>query len=113
LNGTIEEVHEELLKLNPKWDEDFLMDLPDEDESSALVKRTDFYGAKYVCGKWSSARSKPISNGIKYLRGLSGHPRAGPGPGNCARVSCSYQSGIWWCNDVSLIWRIKKLYAQH
>jgi hypothetical protein len=66
-----------------------------------------------VCGKWSSARSKPISNGIKYLRGLSGHPRAGPGPGNCARVSCSYQSGIWWCNDVSLIWRIKKLYAQH
>ncbi|KAJ5747690.1 uncharacterized protein N7511_009386 [Penicillium nucicola] len=99
LNGTIEEAHDEILKLNPKWDEEFLADLPVEDQPATLVKRTDFYGAKYVCGKWTSARYKPISNGIKYLRGIKGNPRAGPGPSNCARVSCSYKSAIWWCND--------------
>ncbi|KAJ0423209.1 hypothetical protein BJY00DRAFT_310337 [Aspergillus carlsbadensis] len=97
LNGTLEDVHAELLELNPRWDEEFLTD---ENEGNPLAKRTDFYGSKTVCGKFgSSARFKPIQNGIKYLRGVSGHPRAGPGPAKCARVSCSYNSAIWWCND--------------
>ncbi|KAL2826231.1 hypothetical protein BDW59DRAFT_171895 [Aspergillus cavernicola] len=99
LNGTVEEVREELLRLNPRWNDDFLEGLPDESEHSTLVKRTDFYGAKYVCGRWSGARHNPIVDGIKYLRGISGRPGAGPGPGNCGRVSCSYDSAIWWCND--------------
>jgi hypothetical protein len=42
-----------------------------------------------------------IRNGIRYLRGLNGNPTNGAGPGNCGRVSCSYDSAIWWCNDVS------------
>jgi hypothetical protein len=58
LNGTLEEVHAELLELNPRWDKDFLAD---DDEVDPLVKRTDFYGSKTVCGKFgSSARFKPI-----------------------------------------------------
>jgi hypothetical protein len=28
-------------------------------------------------------------------------PKSRPGPGMCGRVSCSYQTAIWWCNDVS------------
>jgi hypothetical protein len=101
LNGTLEEVHAELLELNPRWDEDFLTD-ETEDEINPLAKRTDFYGSKTVCQKFgSSARFTPIQNGIKYLRGVKGNPRAGPGPANCGRVSCSYNSAIWWCNDVS------------
>ncbi|KAL4962766.1 uncharacterized protein BDV14DRAFT_99136 [Aspergillus stella-maris] len=105
LNGTVEEVRRELLTLNPRWEEDFAFTVSgkdaaeSDDDDGLLVKRTDFYGAKYVCRKWSNARYKPISNGIKYLRGVSGRPVAGPGPGNCARVSCSYDSAIWWCND--------------
>lgn len=103
LNGTIEEAHEQLLKLNPNWDNEFPEDISeeDEDQSSHLVKRSDFYRAKYECGKWPKAREVPIINGIQYLRRVKGRPYAGPGPAKCGRVSCSYNSAIWWCNDVS------------
>jgi hypothetical protein len=44
-----------------------------------------------------------IINGIEYLGKVRGVPTNGPGPGNCGRVSCSSNSAIWWCNDVSRI----------
>ncbi|KAI1369555.1 hypothetical protein F5Y08DRAFT_334479 [Xylaria arbuscula] len=40
-----------------------------------------------------------IRQGISYLRKIHGDCVNGPGPGNCSRVSCSYRSGIWFCND--------------
>lgn len=39
--------------------------------------------------------------GINYLRSITGKPKNGPGPNNCGRVSCSWNSAIYWCNDVS------------
>ncbi|KAL2826230.1 hypothetical protein BDW59DRAFT_171894 [Aspergillus cavernicola] len=105
LNGTIEEVHAELLRLNPNWDEDF----PDTEVENALVerdtdfhleKRTDFTESKYNCfGRWGRVRSTTINSGISYLRKVSGKPGNGAGPGNCGRVSCSYRAAIYWCND--------------
>lgn len=43
---------------------------------------------------------KDIKIGIKHLRKVPGNPANGPGPWNCGRVSCAYNSSIWWCNDV-------------
>jgi hypothetical protein len=40
-----------------------------------------------------------INEGIAYLRKIEGNCTNGPGPANCSRVSCSYSSGIWFCND--------------
>ncbi|KAI1430135.1 hypothetical protein F5Y12DRAFT_709144 [Xylaria sp. FL1777] len=40
-----------------------------------------------------------IRQGISYLHKIRGDCSVGPGPGNCTRVSCSYGSGIWFCND--------------
>ncbi|KAI0871257.1 hypothetical protein GGS24DRAFT_503943 [Hypoxylon argillaceum] len=40
-----------------------------------------------------------IRQGIAYLHKIQGDCTNGPGPGNCSRVSCSYGSGIWFCND--------------
>ncbi|KAI1202352.1 hypothetical protein F5X97DRAFT_319507 [Nemania serpens] len=40
-----------------------------------------------------------IRQGVAYLRKIHGDCTNGPGPGNCSRVSCSYRSGIWFCND--------------
>jgi hypothetical protein len=34
-----------------------------------------------------------------YLRGVKGDCSNQAGPGNCGRISCSWNSGIWWCND--------------
>ncbi|KAL3442667.1 hypothetical protein BJX65DRAFT_286260 [Aspergillus insuetus] len=72
-----------------------------EAEGISLAKRTDFSGSNVRCypeDYWEASR-ETIAEGIAYLRGVSGQPSAGPGPGACARVSCSYASAIWWCND--------------
>ncbi|KAK0623902.1 hypothetical protein B0T14DRAFT_565219 [Immersiella caudata] len=37
--------------------------------------------------------------GIEYLRGISGNCRGRPGPSACDRVSCSWKSAIFYCND--------------
>ncbi|PTB40428.1 hypothetical protein M441DRAFT_141907, partial [Trichoderma asperellum CBS 433.97] len=103
LNGTIEQVHDELIKLNPNWDNEYLGENPSkhsENSTRLLDKRTDFSGAQYFCrGRWPEALKEEIKRGIKYLRRVNGRPTNGAGPGNCGRVSCSYHSAIWWCND--------------
>lgn len=67
-----------------------------------LAARTDFHGAAFNCN-WPKCWDVGIIQGIQYLRGLKGRPSNGPGPGNCGRVSCSYDNAIWWCNDVSFV----------
>ncbi|KAF5618809.1 uncharacterized protein FTJAE_12170 [Fusarium tjaetaba] len=107
LGGTIEEIHEELLQLNPNWDEEYMpnstqaaADTEKRDLDKHLFGRTNFNGAKYTCrGRWPECHPAPIVRGIEYLRYVQGKPKNGPGPGNCGRVSCSNNAGIWWCND--------------
>lgn len=102
-NGTIERVHEELVKLNPNWDADYALEAPAHGEKrDILVERANFKDSAYFCGgRWPETDSIWIGYGIDYLRRVSGKPSNGPGPGNCGRVSCSFKSAIWWCNDVS------------
>ncbi|KUI54747.1 hypothetical protein VP1G_02007 [Cytospora mali] len=51
------------------------------------------------CWVWREAYEYFIAEGIAYLSDLPGKPSNGPGPGECGRVSCSWSSAIWWCND--------------
>ncbi|KAM5343431.1 hypothetical protein ACJ41O_011968 [Fusarium nematophilum] len=101
LNGTIEEVHAELLKLNLSCDEDYLEPETDE-EASELEKRTDCSGSKLMCfvNGYTWADSVAIKDGIIYLRKLKGRPINGAGLNASGRVSCSYNYAIYWCNDV-------------
>ena len=99
LNGTVEEVRSELLKLNPRWDEQYL---GEENSTIPLHERSAFEGAHLTCNyPWPPAWLWNIQQGINYLRHMQGHPRLPPGIGKCARVSCDQGSAIWWCNDVS------------
>lgn len=101
--GTVEEVHAELLRRNPQWDTDF----PLEVAARSLGSFGGFDETHTVCGPgsfgWQFALTSVINDGIKYLRRVGGHPRHGPGPGSCGRVSCSFGGGIWWCNDVRIL----------
>ena len=45
------------------------------------------------CAEWD------VTDGIGYLRRVKGKAVLSPGPSSCARVSCSYNAAIWWCND--------------
>ncbi|KAI1327962.1 hypothetical protein F5Y16DRAFT_398833 [Xylariaceae sp. FL0255] len=40
-----------------------------------------------------------INQGIAYLEGVTSQCGMGAGPGNCGRISCSYNAAIYWCND--------------
>ncbi|KAE9363258.1 hypothetical protein N431DRAFT_564814 [Stipitochalara longipes BDJ] len=48
---------------------------------------------------WNFAEAVAIEDGVDYLIGLDATLTNGPGPGNCGRISCSYNSAIYWCND--------------
>ncbi|KAJ0117368.1 hypothetical protein J7T55_003782 [Diaporthe amygdali] len=53
----------------------------------------------YYCNIYNGMADGPaIKTGIKYLRHVDGTPGQGPGPSTCGRVSCSWDSAIWWCN---------------
>lgn len=94
VNGTVQEVVAQLRELNPHLDESIV---PSPD---TLQKRTDFTGALHHCHPDSNTGHGPeVEEGIAYLRKVRGIPSAGPGPASCARVSCSWNSAIVWCND--------------
>ncbi|KAL7908090.1 hypothetical protein GGI35DRAFT_480810 [Trichoderma velutinum] len=99
MTGTIEEVRSELLKINPNLDKDFNFHLEAETTSADIEKRFGPDCSVHSAYGWLPADVSPINTGISYLRGVSGVPVEGPGPGACGRVSCSNDGAIWWCND--------------
>ncbi|PIG84669.1 hypothetical protein AARAC_001976 [Aspergillus arachidicola] len=96
LNGTVQHVHAQLLKINPNYDDDFATVL---DKREATIC---WQAGRHQVQQLPKARRGDIEAGIKPLRGVSGHPSNGPGPGNCGRLSCSWGAAIWWCNDMRL-----------
>ncbi|KAB8221394.1 hypothetical protein BDV33DRAFT_202633 [Aspergillus novoparasiticus] len=94
LNGTVQEVHEQLLAINPNYEQDFAALNADEKREFTFEKRDTV-----TCYQYPQANHNDVESGIKYLRGVPGQPTNGPGPNNCGRVSCGNNAGIWWCND--------------
>ena len=100
VNGTIQEVTRELRRQNPDWDTHYPANITNE--SPSLNKRNFEVSGAICWDPWPTCSLKRIREGIAYLRRVRGLPTLGPGHGKCTRVSCSYESAIWWCNDVSL-----------
>ncbi|KAH6636400.1 hypothetical protein F5144DRAFT_567358 [Chaetomium tenue] len=108
LNGTVQEVVAQLDLIVPNSQAKLIASIAAastasstsrRDEESPLEKRYD--EDKILCWVhgWTAASLRSIQDGINYLNGVSGRPSHGPGPSTCARVSCSYGSAIYWCND--------------
>lgn len=105
LNGTVEQVLEQLGESNPKLMASFNL----FGEDGQIIKtrdETDPLPLKDFRPDCSSGleygRISAWEDGIKYLKGVPGKPVNGPGPGQCGRVSCSWRTAIIWCNDVSV-----------
>ncbi|KAF8855710.1 hypothetical protein BDZ45DRAFT_497621 [Acephala macrosclerotiorum] len=61
-------------------------------------------GDHYCCpiqGQWNwlPGLVQTLRQGIDYLNNFQGVCNTGGGPGNCVRVSCSYDAAIYLCND--------------
>lgn len=104
LKGTVEEVLDELHGINPNYEQDFGLDLSSptylSQPAPAVSKRDDFQDAHFQCNVTIMADARVIADGARYLKGVKGQPRGDPGPNSCGRVSCSWKSAIWFCNDV-------------
>lgn len=106
LNGTMQEVHAQLLKLNPNYDNDFPVK---RSEGPSSITKREFKYEKYSCwggDGWhypDESRKRgdngDLKDGIDYLNSIGGTP--GQSAGSCGRVSCSYNMAIYWCNGVS------------
>ncbi|CRJ87205.1 hypothetical protein HYQ45_011722 [Verticillium longisporum] len=102
LYGTLEEVTEEFQSLYPSTK--LKRRNANSDKHELLTRQWE--GASYECidskhpvHGWEPADYGRIQEGWNYLWDLEGQPGHGPGPAACARVSCSHNSGIYWCND--------------
>lgn len=107
VSGTVQQAVAELEKINPNFKADFnITDVAEEDVAApevagSLQKRTDFKGSRVICNNFGTADYVAYREGINYLNGVPGKPYAPAGPSACGRVSCSSNTAIWWCNDVS------------
>ncbi|KAK0618993.1 hypothetical protein B0T14DRAFT_565892 [Immersiella caudata] len=98
VTGTVEQVVAQLTKINPDYEKNVLaaanMTRLGADAESGL-----WHYLYHDCLTWPVAWTRRVWEGIMYLDGHDGVPTMGPGPAACARVSCSWDSAIWWCND--------------
>ncbi|KAL2824483.1 hypothetical protein BDW59DRAFT_162370 [Aspergillus cavernicola] len=67
-------------------------------DSPSLMKRVDFDHTEYFCHDGVvNGRKDQLRDGIDYLRSIGGTPEEAPN--TCGRVSCSYNTAIYWCNN--------------
>ncbi|AEO69047.1 fd896ae8-f71e-4e42-ba99-548a03bad6f5 [Thermothielavioides terrestris] len=95
LNGTVQEVYAQALQINPNFKLK-TPSTPARPRRALAHQRSKVEDCNYP---YPLAEASKIHDGVEYLRGVPGKPVEGPGPTACGRVSCSWKSAIWWCND--------------
>ncbi|KAL2869088.1 uncharacterized protein BJX67DRAFT_348770 [Aspergillus lucknowensis] len=96
LNGTVEEAYAQQIEANPNNDEDRKNE---PGEAGTLPGNFGLEAYTLRCSQYYAVEPGPVKEGIKYLRKVGGKPHLGRGPRKCGRVSCSWDTGIFWCND--------------
>lgn len=106
LRGTVEEVAAQVRDANPEWDEEAHVPIA---AARDLEQRATFNDSTpTLCHNFREGNRSAASMGVDYLRTVPGRPRNGAGPSNCGRVSCRDNTGIWFCNDVSLVSLVRR-----
>ncbi|KAI1378107.1 hypothetical protein F4677DRAFT_414434 [Hypoxylon crocopeplum] len=90
--SSFQDIEAQILRANPAFT------WPAQDSTPTLAKGDRAYVTCDPNGIWW-AQVFRIQEGIDYLSGKSGQCYIGGGPRVCTRISCSYKSGISWCND--------------
>ncbi|CZR56164.1 uncharacterized protein PAC_06052 [Phialocephala subalpina] len=103
LNGTIQDVYAQVKKAHPDFDAGALVNahkLAIREDEDGLVGRNKIQPGlccPFAGQNWNWADAGRIQEGVQYLD----HVQAlcGVGPRSCVRVSCSWRSAIYLCND--------------
>ncbi|KAK4675920.1 hypothetical protein QC764_506440 [Podospora pseudoanserina] len=102
VTGTIQEAIAQMDASYPGWNATFQARVtPPPGDSASLDSTANLDDPDDIdCNvDYKYAGKVTIVWGINYLRSITGKPKNGPGPNNCGRVSCSWNSAIYWCND--------------
>lgn len=104
VTGTIEQAVAKMEGEYPGWNATFTSQPGAAGGGGGSVSRI-FEPDHYDCNVPGDedALQEQIFVGIEYLRRLNDTAKNGPGPENCGRVSCSWNSAIIWCNNVSVM----------
>ncbi|KAI1385999.1 uncharacterized protein F4822DRAFT_414691 [Hypoxylon trugodes] len=95
LTGTsFKDIESQILKVNPK----FSWADPSTGGDHSEPQKSKAYLSCDPNNIWW-AQAFRIQDGIQYLSGKTGKCFMEKGPRVCTRISCSYKSAIWWCND--------------
>ncbi|OTA52106.1 hypothetical protein K449DRAFT_427368 [Hypoxylon sp. EC38] len=95
-NGSsFQDIEVQILQANPEFSWN---DHQDTNDSITLSTRAKHHLSCDPNNIWW-AQAFRIQEGIDYLRGKTGTCSMVAGPRVCTRISCSYKSAIWWCND--------------
>ncbi|KAI1246907.1 hypothetical protein MGN70_010792 [Eutypa lata] len=101
LYGTIQELYEQLESLDDAkiGNGTNATSTATNEETRSLTPRSKDNTICWVGGN-GSVKNGWLQEGINYLKQHTQGPcTAGRGPGNCARISCSFNTAIWLCND--------------
>ncbi|RCI16112.1 hypothetical protein L249_3216 [Ophiocordyceps polyrhachis-furcata BCC 54312] len=90
INGTLEEAYQTMRVIDPNFQP------PPEPGNRSLYARAYEFGIK--CDGAGPAYLGEIKKGIDYLTTIPGSPMIA-GSSSCERVSCSWNSAIWLCNE--------------
>lgn len=97
--GTAEQFYNYVRELNPNYDVDFADILATQAAENVKSKRANLYQCEL--NKAYLADVGSIGEGIRYLHGVTASCSA---PAHtCTRPSCSYNSAILLCDDVSQV----------
>lgn len=113
LTGTVEQVLDQLKTTHPEYEAEVEasvaaalaegeQSVTSPNPATEVVKRWTYDG-HFCFGRWQRTNRNRVWQGVMYLRGVGGRPWMNPGPGTCARVSCSYEAAIYWCNDANFV----------
>ncbi|MCJ1367176.1 hypothetical protein MMC16_006308 [Acarospora aff. strigata] len=104
LNGTAQELHSQILHLNPDFQiSDFAEPEPEEPSTTT----TPHLRARNPLAPWCNPPGIGTTSGyatlsnINYLRDLPGRCYVAEGPRTCARIACWHGAAVFVCNDVS------------
>ncbi|KAH8671595.1 hypothetical protein BX600DRAFT_434694 [Xylariales sp. PMI_506] len=107
LNGTVQQVYAAIKAVHPDFEWPQAQNTTPKARGTFFKTKRDtvdcaIYGRDSNNDPIDGAALDSVDPQITYLRGVSGQPVEGPGPGACGRVACNYSptrdSAIWWCN---------------
>ncbi|KAK0666739.1 hypothetical protein QBC41DRAFT_338878 [Cercophora samala] len=108
VTGTIEEAIAQMEAAHPGWNQTFTSNIKFADTHTLLTRDDNPVRDSWECNykvNVGPANSVNIRDGARYLSAIDSPPPKNA-PLGCGRVSCAYNSAIWWCNDNSFEYEI-------